>query len=37
MSKMPTNELQSDNLHPNDAGYAYMGDVWYAALKGVLK
>lgn len=35
MSKMPTSQL-SDGVHPNDAGYAYMADVWYAAIKDVL-
>jgi hypothetical protein len=29
--------LLSDNLHPNDAGYALMGDTWYAAIRGVLR
>jgi hypothetical protein len=37
MSKMPKNDLQGDDLHPNDAGYAYMADIWYAAIKGVLR
>jgi len=25
-------DYMTDNLHPNDAGYAVMGGVWYAAL-----
>jgi lysophospholipase L1-like esterase len=28
--------LSSDGVHPNQAGYNHMGDVWYAALKDVL-
>jgi lysophospholipase L1-like esterase len=28
--------LTNDYLHPNDAGYAIMGDVWYAAIKDYL-
>jgi lysophospholipase L1-like esterase len=35
MSKMPTSQL-SDGVHPNDAGYAYMADIWYAAIKDLL-
>jgi lysophospholipase L1-like esterase len=35
MSKMPTSQL-SDGVHPNDQGYAYMADVWYAAIKAYL-
>ncbi|MEO6095341.1 MAG: GDSL-type esterase/lipase family protein [Fibrobacteria bacterium] len=35
MSKMPTN-LLSDGTHPNDAGYAYVADIWYAAIKDLL-
>ena len=23
-------------IHPNDAGYAAMGDVWYAAISSAL-
>ncbi len=37
MSKMPTSDLSSDNVHPNDQGYAYMATVWYAAIKGYLR
>jgi lysophospholipase L1-like esterase len=33
MSKMPASNLASDGLHPNDQGYAYMAEVWYAAVK----
>lgn len=36
MSKMPTTALASDGIHPNDTGYSYMADVWYAAIKGYL-
>ena len=25
-----------DNLHPNDAGYQKMADLWYSALSGIL-
>jgi lysophospholipase L1-like esterase len=28
--------LMSDYLHPNDAGYVVMGDVWYAAIRSYL-
>jgi lysophospholipase L1-like esterase len=28
--------LMSDFLHPNDAGYVIMGDVWYAAIRSYL-
>ena len=28
--------LMSDFLHPNDAGYVIMGDVWYAAIQSNL-
>ena len=37
MSKMPVPaDIGSDNVHPNDQGYAYMAGVWYAALKNLL-
>jgi lysophospholipase L1-like esterase len=36
MSKMPTSQLNSDNIHPNDQGYSYMANIWYAAIKDVL-
>ncbi len=36
MSKMPTSDLGSDNLHPNDTGYVFMAGVWYAAIKDYL-
>ncbi len=36
MSPMPAANLNSDSLHPNDVGYAFMADVWYAAIKGYL-
>jgi hypothetical protein len=35
MSKLPTSQL-SDGTHPNDQGYAYMANIWYAAIKGLL-
>jgi lysophospholipase L1-like esterase len=35
MSKLPTSELK-DGTHPNDQGYAYMANVWYTAIKGLL-
>jgi hypothetical protein len=35
MSKLPTGDL-SDGTHPNDDGYAYMANVWYAAIKDLL-
>ncbi len=35
MSKMPVANL-SDGIHPNDTGYAYMANIWYAAIKNVL-
>ncbi len=28
--------LMNDYLHPNDAGYVVMGDVWYAAIQSYL-
>jgi lysophospholipase L1-like esterase len=30
------NALLFDRLHPNDAGYAVMGDVWYEAIGALL-
>ena len=36
MSQMPANNLASDGLHPNDQGYGYMANVWYAAIEDVL-
>lgn len=30
------NALLADSLHPNDAGYAVMADVWYGAIGAVL-
>jgi len=36
MSQMPTNNLNTDNLHPNDAGYAFMANVWFTAIKDYL-
>lgn len=35
MSKLPLSSL-SDGTHPNNQGYAYMADVWYAAVKDLL-
>ncbi len=28
--------LMTDDLHPSTAGYATMGDAWYAAIRGLL-
>jgi lysophospholipase L1-like esterase len=37
MSKMPVPaDIGSDNVHPNDQGYAYMAGIWYAAIKDLL-
>jgi len=37
MSKMPVPaDIASDNIHPNDQGYAYMANIWYAAIKDLL-
>lgn len=37
MSKMPVPaDIASDNVHPNDQGYAYMAGIWYAALENLL-
>jgi len=37
MSKMPVPaDIGSDNVHPNDQGYTYMANIWYAALKNLL-
>lgn len=33
----PSNGLASDNLHPNDTGYKFLGQTWYNAIKGYLK
>ena len=34
MSKLPTSQLTG--VHPNDQGYAYMANIWYAAIKDFL-
>jgi lysophospholipase L1-like esterase len=34
MSQLPSSQLSG--VHPNDQGYAYMANIWYAAIKGVL-
>jgi lysophospholipase L1-like esterase len=31
-----TTALMNDFLHPNDAGYVVMGDVWYTAIQSYL-
>lgn len=31
------NTLLADTLHPNEAGYARMGETWYAALSSYLR
>jgi len=37
MSKLPVPaDLNSDGTHPNDQGYAYIANVWYAAIKDLL-
>jgi len=36
MNAMPLSNLASDNVHPNDQGYSYMADIWYAAIEDVL-
>ncbi len=36
MNKLPMTGLNSDGVHPNDQGYAYMAGIWYAAIKDVL-
>ncbi|KAL5117239.1 hypothetical protein ACEQ8H_004798 [Pleosporales sp. CAS-2024a] len=35
MSVLSTTSELGDNLHPNTAGYAHMGDIWYAGIKAV--
>ena len=37
MSKMPVPaDIFTDNVHPNDQGYVYMANIWYAAIKEML-
>jgi lysophospholipase L1-like esterase len=37
MSEMPVpQDLTSGSVHPNDQGYAYMANIWYAAIKDLL-
>ncbi len=37
MSTPPTGALSTDGVHPNDTvGYPWMGDTWYATIKGYL-
>ncbi len=37
MSKMPVPaDIASDSVHPNDQGYAYMANIWYAGIKNLL-
>ena len=37
MSKLPVPaDIGSDNVHPNDQGYAYIAYIWYAAIKNLL-
>jgi lysophospholipase L1-like esterase len=33
----PSNGLGSDNLHPNDTGYKFIGQTWYNAIKDYLR
>ena len=35
-NKLPMSGLNSDGVHPNDQGYAYMAGIWYAAIKDIL-
>ena len=35
MSKMPTSDL-GNGVHPSDQGYAYMANIWYPAISGLL-
>ncbi len=35
MSKLPTSNLR-DGTHPNDQGYAFMANIWYAAIRDLL-
>jgi lysophospholipase L1-like esterase len=36
MNKLPMSGLNSDGVHPNDQGYAYMAGIWHAAIKDIL-
>lgn len=37
MSRLPVPAgLDKDRVHPSDQGYAYMADVWYAAIEDLL-
>jgi lysophospholipase L1-like esterase len=36
VNELPMAGLSSDGVHPNDQGYAYMADTWYAAIKDFL-
>jgi lysophospholipase L1-like esterase len=36
MSQMPKSDLASDNVHPNDQGYAYIANIWYTAIQNLL-
>jgi lysophospholipase L1-like esterase len=36
MVDMSDTMISSDNVHPNEAGYTHMGQVWYAAISDVL-
>jgi lysophospholipase L1-like esterase len=36
MGKMPLSGLTTNSMHPNNQGYAYMADIWYAAIKDLL-
>jgi lysophospholipase L1-like esterase len=36
VNKLPMAGLSSDGVHPNDEGYAFMADIWYAAIKDLL-
>ncbi len=36
MAAMPTSGLDDDNVHPNDQGYSFMAETWYAAIQAFL-
>src|SRR4051812_2585678 len=37
MSQLPVpDDLTDGSVHPNDRGYAYMANIWYAAIKDLL-
>jgi len=36
MATMPMSGLDDDNVHPNDQGYEFMAETWYAAIAAYL-